>query len=443
MKLIPISMESIGIGLAGFGTVGAGVFQALQRNGELLYRRSGMRFEIRRIALRDVTKTRPLQAPKELVTTQWQDLVADPSIRIIIELMGGIEEPLALFRSAIAAGKILITANKALLAEHGAEIFHLAQDAKIPIFYEAAVAGGIPIIKSVREAFVGNHFESIHGILNGTSNYILSRMTDASSSALNFHEALSEAQAHGFAEADPSLDINGWDAAHKAVILASLAYGFWLNIRNIEVEGIENISPLDIQFARELGYRIKLLASIRCHPQQEIEAAVCPTLIPESHVLASVNGVFNAILVEGDIVGESLFYGCGAGQDPTTSSVLGDLAEAAHALTSPRPSSCGFRHHNSQARIKDPSSCSSAFYLRLGVDDRPGVLAQIANILGKAEIGISSVIQPEGRNFPHTPLVLMIHNAPRGTMLEAVEQISHLPCVKAKPVLLHVQHFSK
>ncbi len=431
-------MESIGIGLAGFGTVGAGVFQALQRNGELLAQRLGVRFEVRRIALRNPAKNRPIAAPQGLVTTQWQDLVADPSIHIIIELMGGTEEPLALFRTAIAAGKILITGNKALLAEHGAEIFRLAQSANIPIFYEAAVAGGIPIIKSIREAFIGNHFESIHGILNGTSNYILTRMTE---SAMDFRQALCEAQSHGFAEADPSLDINGWDAAHKAIILSSLAYGFWLDTKNIHVEGIESLNALDIRFAHELGYRIKLLASIRSHPGQEIEASVRPTLIPQSHVLASVNGVFNAILIHGDIVGESLFYGRGAGQNPTASSVLGDLAEAALALSSPRPSS-GFKPHNLHGRVKDPHSCLSPFYLRLEVDNRPGSLAHIANILGNAEIGISSVIQPEGQGAQCTPLVLMIHNAPAGATTEAVAQIATLSCVKTKPTLLYVEPFA-
>jgi len=430
-------MESIGIGLAGFGTVGAGVFQALQRNGELLYRRLGRRFEVRRIALRHPVKKRPIAAPEELVTTDWRDLITDPSIHIIVELMGGTDEPLALFRSAIAAKKILITANKALLAEHGVEIFQLAEAANVPIFYEAAVAGGIPIIKSLREAFVGNHFESIHGILNGTSNYILTRMTE---SAMDFQAALQEAQIQGFAESDPTLDINGWDAAHKAIILASLAYGFWLNLTDIQVGGIENISSLDIQFARELGYTIKLLASIRSHLDEKIEVSVRPTLIPQSHVLASVNGVFNAILIRGDVVGESLFYGRGAGQDPTASSVLGDLAEAAHALASPRTLS-GFKPHNLRGQVKEASSCISSFYLRLDVDDRPGVLAQIASILADAEIGISSVIQPEGKNMHHTSLVLMLHDASARAASEAVARIGTLPCVKGKPVLLHVEHF--
>lgn len=429
-------MESIGIGLAGFGTVGTGVFRALQRNGELLAQRLGVRFEVRRIALREPNKQRPFVVPEQLITTNWQDLITDPSVHIVVEVMGGTKEPLALFRSAIATGKILVTANKALLAEHGAEIFQRAQSTNTPIFYEAAVAGGIPIIKSLREAFIGNRFESIHGILNGTSNYILTRMTE---SAMNFHEALDKAQSHGFAEADPSLDINGWDAAHKAIILASLAYGFWLNTHDIQVEGIENISPLDIRFAHELGYRIKLLASIRSHPNQEIEVSVRPTLISKSHVLASVNGVFNAIRICGDIVGESLFYGLGAGQDPTASSVLGDLAEAALALFSPRPFS-GFKPHNLHGHVKDSSSCLSSFYLRLNVNDRPGVLAQITSILGDVGIRISSVIQPEGRDVHHTPLILMIHNAPNGITTQAVARIASLLCIETAPVLLHVEH---
>lgn len=430
--------QSIGIGLAGFGTVGAGVYKNLAANGDLLAQRLGVRFDVRRVAVRDLKKARDVAAPAELFTTNTDEIINDPSIRIVVELMGGIELPLAFVKKAITAGKAVITGNKALLAEHGQEIFHLAREKKVPVFYEAAVAGGIPIIKAVRESFVGNRFESIHGILNGTSNYILTRMTDT---GMDFAPALAEAQQLGYAEADPALDINGWDAAHKAIILASLAYGFWLDPARIYVAGIERVTAADIRFADELGYRVKLLATIRSGANNAIEVRVCPTLIPKSHVLASVNGVFNAIAVRGDIVGESLFYGRGAGQDPTSSSVLADLAEAASALESPR--FCyGFTSHDLYGKCLGIDESVSKYYLRLNVEDQPGVLAKIAGALGESGIGILSVIQPETPEAGPVPLVLMIHDAAFGAMRKASEKIAALDCVKDAPILLHVESFT-
>lgn len=431
--------QPIGIGLAGFGTVGAGVYHNLARNGDLIAQRSGARFEVRRIAVRDLKKARTIAAPAHLLTTNLDEIINDPSIRIVIELMGGIDVPLAFVKKAIQAGKIVITGNKALLAEHGKEIFQLAREHRAPVFYEAAVAGGIPIIKVAREAFVGNRFESMHGILNGTSNYILSRMTDT---GMDFAPALEEAQRLGYAEADPALDINGWDAAHKAIILASLAYGFWLDPAEILVEGIEKVTAQDIQFARDLGYRIKLLATIKAAgPDNAVSVRVCPTLIPQSHVLASVNGVFNAVAVRGDIAGEGLFYGRGAGQDPTSSSVLADLAEAGAALDNNRR--CyGFTSHDLYGKCQPVDESVSRYYLRLSVEDRPGVLASIAGALGQAGIGILSVIQPEVHAEGSVPLVLMIHDAPYGPMRTAAEALGQLPCVKDTPVLFHVESFA-
>jgi homoserine dehydrogenase len=327
-----------------------------------------------------------------------------------------------------------VTGNKALLAEKGAEIFELAAEVGVPVFFEAAVAGGIPIIKSIREGFIGNHLQSIHAILNGTSNYILTRMTDA---GMDFPEALQEAQAGGYAEADPTLDINGWDAAHKAIILASLAYGFWVDTTHIYVEGIERISAADIRFAESLGYRIKLVGTIRADSNAQIEVRVNPTLVPKGHVLASVNGVFNALMVRGDIVGDTLFYGRGAGQDPTASAVISDLAQAAIWIDS-GGKAFGFTPHGLYGKCLPTEDVVSGFYLRLTVDDRPGVLAQIASILGSHNIGISSVIQPESHEETAVPLVLMIHNAPFGRMQEAVEEMSELECVKNTPVLLWI-----
>ena len=414
------------------------MYKNLLRNGDLLEQRLGVQFEIRKIAVRDLKKARDVEAPAALFTDATDELLSDPSIDVVVELMGGIDVPLQFVRKAILAGKIVVTGNKALLAEHGREIFELAREKRIPVFYEAAVAGGIPIIKSVREAFVGNRFEAIHGILNGTSNYILSRMTDE---GLDFAPVLAEAQKLGYAEADPALDVNGWDAAHKAIILASLAYGFWINPKDVLVEGIEKVTAADIRLADELGYKIKLLASIKADANNDVEVRVVPTLIPKTHVLASVNGVFNAVAVRGDVVGEALFYGRGAGQDPTSSSVLGDLAEAAAFLQSPRQC-VGFTSHGLYGGCKPVDQTLSKYYLRLGVEDRPGVLAQIAGTLAQADIGILSVIQPEGLVDGAVSLVLTLHDAPFGSMKKTAELLAALPCVKGTPLLLHMESFS-
>ncbi|MEY2599923.1 MAG: Homoserine dehydrogenase [Verrucomicrobiota bacterium] len=432
----------IGIGLAGLGNVGAGVFKHLQQNRALLRERIGMDLEVRKVAVQNATRRRAEGYPPELLTENWRELVADPSVQIVVEVMGRREESLALILAAIAAKKIVVTANKALLAEHGPRIFEAARQNQVPVFFEAAVGGGIPIIKSLREALIGNHITSIHGIINGTSNYILTRMTEAD---LGFQEALAEAQAAGYAEPDPSFDVNGWDAAHKAMILASLAYGFWVPKDQVYVEGIEELTAADIRFARQLGYRIKLLGVIKASsklPGAEIEVRVHPTLIPEAHVLASVNGVFNAIAVHGDVVGDTLFYGRGAGQDPTTSAVLSDLAEAADALCHPRRN-LGFTSHNLYGPCKPVDASLSEYYLRLAVADRPGVIAQIASILGELHIGISSILQPESDEEGSTvPLVMMIHTASHAQMHEAVQRIDALPCVQRPHRLLHVEHFS-
>ncbi len=432
-------MNKIGIGLAGFGTVGSGVFKNIAANRALIAERTGSEFNVRRIVVRDLKKTRDVSAPAELFTTDLDALLDDPEIKIVVELIGGTDAALTFVRRAIDAGKIVVTGNKALLAEHGPELFHLANEARVPIFYEAAVAGGIPIIKAVRESFVGNRFTAIHGILNGTSNYIL---TEMAAGTRDFPEVLADAQRLGYAEADPAFDVNGWDAAHKTLILAALAYGFWIKPEDIRVEGIEAITAADNLFAAQLGYAIKLLATIKIDAAEAIEVRVCPTLIPANHVLASVNGVFNAVWLQGDIAGEALFSGRGAGQDPTSSSVIADLAEAALALTSPR-ASFGFTAHDLYGTCKPIDDAISKFYLRLTVEDQPGVLAQIASVLGDAGIGISSVIQPESDEPGPLPLVLMIHDAAYGQMRTATAAIAALPCVRSQPALLQVDQLDE
>lgn len=431
-------MQHFAIGLAGMGNVGAGVFKHLTLNRALLRERLGFELDVKKVALRDLKKDRGVTIPPEIITTNWQDILDDPSIQIVVELMGQKEESLRFMLGAIERGKVVVTGNKALLAEHGREIFDAATKHKVPVFFEAAVAGGIPIIKAIREAFIGNHIKSVHGIINGTSNYILTRMVE---SGLSFADALAEAQAAGYAEADPTLDVNGWDAAHKAVILASLAYGFWVPTDKIYVEGIEQITANDISFAKKLGYSIKLLGIIKADDSGEIEVRVHPTLIPEKHVLASVNGVFNALAVHGDIVGQTLFYGRGAGQDPTSSSVIADLAEAGAALLSPR-GNYGFMPHGLYGTCKPIDEIVCEYYLRLTVEDRPGVIAQISGVLGGLNIGISSLFQPEGNEGEAVPLVFVIHKATSAQIQKALDQIGALPCVKKAPRMIRVENFA-
>ena len=439
-------MKTIGIGLAGFGTVGAGVFDNLQHQRDLLAERTGFVFDVRAIAVRDVEKYRKAAQEKhrdnaknknnaDLFTGSWCDLLTDPEIKIIVELIGGTTDAYELIKAAIESGRIVITGNKALLAERGQEIFALAAKHGVPVFYEAAVAGGIPIIQSLRDGYVGNRIESIHGILNGTTNYILSRMQEAE---LDYEEVLAEAVKMGYAEADPTLDVNGWDAAHKAIILAALAYGFWVPPEALRVEGIERVTAADIKFARDMGCVIKLLATIHEAPGGIIDVGVAPTLIPQGSVLASVSGVFNAIAVKGDLVGDALFYGRGAGRNPTASSVIADLVEASKKLTSP-DRGIGFASHSLYGSHSVADDIVSCYYLRFSVEDRPGVLATIAGILGEAGVGISSVMQPESHDGVETSLVFMTHQATYGLLRAALERIGALPCVKGEPVLFNVE----
>lgn len=426
------------IGLAGLGTVGASLYRHLLANRRLLAERTGFTFEVKRVAVRDPARPRPVDVPSEHVTTDWRDLVGDPDIDLVVELMGGIEEPLALVRAAIAAGKPVVTGNKALLAEHGAEIFTLAAETGVPVFYEAAVAGGIPVIKAVRESLVGNHITSIHGIINGTSNYILTRMAEG---GLDFPSALAEAREKGYAEADPTLDINGWDAAHKAIILASLSYGYWVRTADIRVEGIDKVGAQDIIYAAKLGYGIKLVAVIKTDDAGRVETRVQPSLIPKDHILASVRGVHNAIVARGDLVGQVMFFGPGAGGDATASSVVSDLVDAAHALRG-EPRNAGFVSHGLYGLTKPAGETVSEFYLRIPVNDQPGVIAGIAGILAARSIGIGATVSlppsemPEGK---FTEVIFLTHEATLDEMLAACSEIASLPYVTAPPICLRVE----
>ena len=431
------SPRVIQVGLAGLGNVGAGVYKNLEKNRALITQRTGADIRVAKVAVRDLKRKRDVEVPDALLTTNWQDLVNDASIPVIVELIGGTTTAYDMVCAALRAKKIVVTGNKALLAERGQELFALAEQCGVPIYFEAAVAGGIPIIQVLQEGLVGNHIRSIHGIINGTCNYILTRMSQA---GLSYADALQEAQEKGFAEADPYLDVSGWDAAHKAIILASLSYGFWIPPEKICVEGVDRVSITDFKFAERLGYTIKLLSVIRADEQGLVEVRTQPTLVPLSHVLASVSGSFNAVLVNGDIVGETLFYGRGAGQDPTSSSVISDLCEAAAVLMHGARHS-GFVPHGLYGKSKPVDDTVSHHYLRLTVDDVPGVLAQVATELGKRGIGISSVLQPEDLESTtgETSLVLMVHDARVGDMKQALDALRSLSCVRGEPTWMRVE----
>lgn len=437
--------SSIGIGLAGFGTVGSGVWNTLQRNGELITGRTGgeLTLHVAKILVRDLTKIRASTGtvPAEILTTDWQALVSDPAVDIVVELIGGTTDAFEIVASALRQRKPVVTGNKALLAERGVELFAISKEMDTPIHFEAAVAGGIPIIRTVQDSFIGNRIHSFSGIINGTSNYILGRMTDA---GLTFEAALGEAQALGYAEADPALDVNGWDAAHKAILLATLAYGFPIAPASIHVSGIEQVRPTDIAFAKNLGYAVKLLAVIREHPDHSVELRIQPSFIAQSNILASVHGVFNAVAVHGDAAGESLFYGRGAGQDPTASSVVADLVEAARSLRQ-NSGHRGFLPYRESGRILPVGETSTAYYVRFDVTDRPGVVAEIARVIADHRIGISgthSPVNPSDPDAAFVDMVFLLHTCPFGKLQAALSEIEALDCVNSSPVVFRIENLA-
>ena len=442
-------MDSVNIGMIGGGTVGSGVVHALQQNAALLSSRIGIPLAIRRVAVKALDEPRPYPIKKSLLTTDWQQVVHDPQHHVIVELVGGTTLAKTIVLTALKLGKPVVTANKALLSAHGEELFTTAARHGANLYYEASVAGGIPIIKTLREAFVGNRITHLYGIVNGTCNYILTRMT---AEGAGFAEVLADAQRLGYAEAEPSLDVDGYDAQHKVGILASLAHGFWVKPAQIHVEGIRHLTALDIQFAARLGYAIKLLGIIKRLPAParsktpngaRIQVSVYPALIPQSHVLASVSGVFNAVFVRGDIVGDTLFYGRGAGKDATASAVLSDLADAALDLkfgTAGRVPP--FVPHERAGAVAPLAEVHTRYFVRLNVVDQPGVMAAVAQRLAAQQIGISSIIQPEGHEGDVVPIILMLHDASNRAMSRALAQISRLRVVKGAPVMIRVENFA-
>jgi len=434
-------MKEIKVGLIGFGTVGAGVGKILQKNSRLIEKRMGAKLILKRIADIDLETDRGVKLRPGILTRKAEDVIEDPEIDIVMELVGGIEPAKTYILKAIRNKKHIVTANKALLALYGDEIFREGNRFGVDINFEASVGGGIPLIRSIKEGLIANRIQSIFGILNGTSNYILSKMTDE---GRNFKEVLKEAQEKGYAEADPTYDIEGIDAAHKLAILIRLAFGTPFQFKEIFIGGISEIMPLDIQFSREFGYRVKLLAITKID-DGKIEARVHPTMIPEGHLLSTVEGVFNAIYIQGDAVGPTLFYGQGAGQMPTGSAVVSDLVELGRNImiqaSGRRVPLLSYQESAiEKIPLKKMDDVMMPFYMRFSALDRPGVLSKISGILGKNDISIASVIQKGRQVNGAVPIVMMTHEAKEKNVHRALKEIDRLGVILGKTMFIRVEN---
>lgn len=429
-------MREIGIGLIGFGTIGTGVVKGLLENGEILADRLGVKLVLKKIADIDTRKDRGIKLEAGILTTDAFSVINDPDVHVVVELIGGTGVAKDVVMKALEAGKPVVTANKALLAKYGRDIFALAKKNNADIYFGASVGGGIPIIRALREGLVANQIESIHGILNGTCNFILTKMEQEK---LSFDKALKDAQSAGYAEADPALDVDGHDTAHKTAILASLAYGLNVPIESVYVEGVRGLSETDIRYSLDLGYRIKLLAVIK-RVETSVEVRVHPALVPLDHVLASVNGTYNAVMVRGNLCGKTLFYGRGAGQAPTASTVLGDIADVVRNMVSNSPCRVpAVAWLARRMKITDINDIETRYYLRLALRDKPGVLAKITAVLGTHDISIASVFQKEGKEGECVPVVLVTHVSKEKAMMKAISDIKALDVVGAKPVCLRIE----
>ncbi len=431
-------MKDIGVAVLGFGTVGAGVVEVLQRNGDIISGRLGGRLVLRAVADLDIKTERGVAVDPGILTTDAVSVIDDPSVDIVVELIGGTNVARDLTRMALEKGKSVVTANKKLLAEHGEELFELAAENGADLLFEASVGGGIPIIRSLREGLIANRTIGIQAILNGTCNYILTRMENA---GLGYTEALLEAQEQGFAEADPALDVDGWDTAHKACLLASLAYGFYASLNNVAVEGIRGLDRRDVTYAANLGYRIKMLAVIR-NASGYVEVRVYPALVALNHMLASVNGVFNAVMVKSDFADSTLYYGRGAGGRPTASAVVGDIADAArNILAGSRGRVASVQPGSSSVTMLDPGKSVSRHYIRLSLTDKPGVLSYITGALGDCGVSIASALQQEmteAEKGCYVPVVIITHNASDEQITCALQTIEKYSDVGQPPVHLRI-----
>jgi homoserine dehydrogenase len=440
-------MKNIQVGLLGIGTVGGGVFAVLQRNFDEIQRRAGRGIEIAMVADLDTARAKSIVGDKVQVVSDARAVIANPEIDIVIELIGGYGIAKALVLEAIAAGKHVVTANKALLAVHGSEIFQAAQAKGVMVMFEASVAGGIPIIKALREGLTANRIQWIAGIINGTTNFILSEMRDK---GLDFSVVLKEAQRLGYAEADPTFDIEGVDAAHKATIMASIGFGIPVQFDKAHVEGITALTATDIKYAEQLGYRIKLLG-ITKRREAGIELRVHPTLIPTKRLIANVEGAMNAVVVNGDAVGTTLYYGKGAGSEPTASAVIADLVDItrlANATSVQRVPALAFQPGSMSAMpILPMSDVITSYYLRLRVKDEAGVLAQVTGLIAGAGISIDAMLQREadeivGEQGGQTDLIILTHDTTEGTMNAALAKMQALPSVLAPIVRIRKEELA-
>ena len=432
-------MREINIGMLGCGTVGTGVAKLLLEQRNLIAARLGAILNLRRVADLDIARDRGIRFPDGVLVADARRVVEEPGIDIIIEMIGGEGIAKELILTAIANGRHVVTANKALIAAHGNEIFRSAAEKSVDLYFEASVGGCMPIIKTLRESLVGNRIAAMTGILNGTCNYILSKITDESST---FADALAVAQRQGYAEADPTLDVEGFDTAHKIAILSALAYGMPINLKDVYIEGISHITPMDIEFAGQFGYRIKLLA-ISKHRGDAVEARVHPTMIPFGNLLSNVNGTLNAVTVSGDATGDILLYGRGAGMLPTASAVIGDVVDLARNLlsgTAGRVPALAFQPERIRPiPILPIDRISSHYYFRFSALDRPGVLSSISGILGTHGISIQSVHQKGRKTNGAVPVVMLSHRAQEADVKKALNEISALDVTAAKPVLIRIE----
>ncbi|MFO0751742.1 MAG: homoserine dehydrogenase [Thermodesulfovibrionales bacterium] len=429
--------DSVSVGIIGFGTVGTGAARILLENSALIRERCGFSVVLKRIADLDIARDRGIRLPDGVLTADARALLNDPDIDIIVELMGGIHPAKDFLLEAVRNGKHVVTANKALLATEGAGIFAEAERAGVEIGFEASVAGGIPIIKVLREGLVANAIVAVYGIINGTSNYILTKMTEEK---VEFSSALAEAQRLGYAEADPTFDIEGIDTAHKLTLIASLAYGIPLSFDAVYKEGITKITAQDIGFAAELGYKVKLLAITKA-TDGEVEMRVHPTMVPNEYLISKVDGVFNAVYVEGDAIGPTLYYGRGAGDMPTGSAVVADIVDIGksivHGVARRAPGiSPGAAPRKGIRKMED---IESMYYFRFSAMDEPGVLSTISGILGACNISIASVIQKGRRIGGSVPLVVLTHRAREKNVLDALREIDALPVVSDKTLFIRVE----
>ena len=436
-------MKEIGVGILGFGTVGAGVAEGLLRHRDVMAKRLGVDIVLKRIADLDITTDRGVAVPDGVLTTDAASVIADPDVRIVVETIGGTGVAKKFVLDALNAKKCVVTANKKPLAEYGKEIFDTAARNGVDIYFGASVGGGIPIIRVVREALASNDIESVHGILNGTCNYILTRMEREGAP---FDAVLKDAQRLGYAEANPSLDIDGFDTAHKACILTALAYGFQPTLDQVQVEGIRSLDGIDVKYAADFGYRIKLLAVV-ARDGDEVEVGVHPTLIPFSHMLSSVNDAFNAVMVKGDMSDYTMYYGRGAGRAPTASTVVGDIGDIARNLAhgETRYARGVPDYAEGQLKLRAAGDIVSKFYVRLLVADKPGAFGQIASILGRHGVSISAATQKDPATLNasaaetgYAPVVALTHEAKARDLEEALAEIKASGVVAEDPVKLRV-----